>query len=109
MTNAGPLLDLAFVEFDVLAQDRIVFPDLELLRHRARVLLRDVIESGAAAAVQLDLGGGGLGHNGLQVTSSRRAGNLATAVAKSRQAAGNAWIPGLSLTSCFSIRTGTRR
>jgi hypothetical protein len=50
------LFDLTFLEFDVLAQDRIVLLDRELLSHRARVLFRHIVEARAAFAVELDLG-----------------------------------------------------
>src|SRR4029079_1109474 len=56
------LLDLALDELDVLLRDRIVLLHLQLLGHRARVLLGDVIEPGVGAGDELDLGGDGLGH-----------------------------------------------
>src|SRR5580698_10546609 len=56
------LLDLAFFEFDMLAQDGIIFLDREFFRHGARVLLGDIKEAGLAFAVEANLGGGGLGH-----------------------------------------------
>ena len=51
------LLDLAFLELDVLAHDRIVLLENELLRLRARVLLRDVEEAGVGRRVEADLDG----------------------------------------------------
>ena len=45
---SGPiLLDLAFLELDVLARNRIIFPLHHFLGHIARIFLRDVEESGA--------------------------------------------------------------
>src|SRR5258706_527321 len=67
------LLDLAFLEFDMLAQHRIVFLDCELLGHGAGVLLGDIEE--AARAVEADLCGGRLRHGTLQEGRSRGAGN----------------------------------
>ncbi len=43
------LLDLRFAELDVLLRDRIVLLLDELVGHRARVLLGDVIEAGVRA------------------------------------------------------------
>src|SRR5580765_4841103 len=62
----GLLLDLAFLEQDMLAQHGVVLLHGELLRHRARVLLGDVIEAGAAFAVETDFGRGRLRHEKLQ-------------------------------------------
>src|ERR1700761_4108705 len=58
------LLDLALDELDVLLRDRVVLLHLELLGHRARVLLGDVVEAGVRAGDELDLGADGLGHDG---------------------------------------------
>ena len=59
---SGALLDLRFLEEDVLARLRIVFPKRELLRHRARVLLRHVEEARAFLADEADFYARGLGH-----------------------------------------------
>src|SRR5258707_15625011 len=67
--KAGCLLDLAFLELDMLAQHRIVFLDRELLGHGAGVLLGDIEE--AAFAVEADLRGGRLRHGALQEGRSR--------------------------------------
>src|SRR5262249_17039200 len=56
------LLDLAFAEFDVLARDRIVLLQHELVGLGAGVLLGDVEEAGVRRRVQADLDGGGLRH-----------------------------------------------
>src|SRR5271168_3841421 len=55
-------LDLGFLEFDVLARDRIVFLEHELLRLGAGVLLGHVEIAGVGRRKQLDLERGGLGH-----------------------------------------------
>src|SRR4249920_1457705 len=60
--GSRPLFDLAFLEFDVLAGDRIVFLEHELLGLVPRVLLRDVVIAGARAAHELDLLRDGLCH-----------------------------------------------
>src|SRR5690606_19552730 len=57
------LLDLGFLEFDMLARDRIVLLQRQLLGLGARVLLGDVVVAGVGSAHQLDLQGGRLGHN----------------------------------------------
>jgi len=54
------LFDLGFLEFDVLARDRIVLLEDELLGRIARVLLRDVEEAGVGGGDQPDLDGCGL-------------------------------------------------
>src|SRR6187549_652736 len=56
------LFDLGFLELDVLASDGIVLAEAQLLRLRARVLLRDVEEAGIGSADELDLDGCWLGH-----------------------------------------------
>jgi hypothetical protein len=56
------LLDLGFLELDVLARDRIVFLLDQLVGHGARVLLGDVIEAGVRGGDELDLDGDRFGH-----------------------------------------------
>jgi two-component system cell cycle response regulator DivK len=56
------LLDLGFLERDVLAHDRVVLLEAQLLRLGARVLLRHVEKAGIGAADELDLDGCRLGH-----------------------------------------------
>ena len=51
------LLDLGFLELDVLARDRVVLGLGHLFRHRAAVLLRYVEETGVSRREQLDLDG----------------------------------------------------
>lgn len=48
------LFDLAFDKFYVLADDRIIFPDLHLFRHGPSVLLGDVKEPGVGRGIQFD-------------------------------------------------------
>src|SRR5271168_3621660 len=55
-------LDLGFLELDVLARDRVVFREHELLRLGAGVLLGHVEIAGVGRRKQLDLERGGLGH-----------------------------------------------
>src|SRR5262249_54366486 len=80
------LLDLALDELDVLLRDRIVLLHLQLLGHRPRVLLGDVIEPGVGARDELDLGGDGLGHDGPR-NAMGLAGKLASGRRKSRKPA----------------------
>src|SRR6202012_540700 len=54
--ESADLFDLAFLEHDVFAQHGVILLDGELLRHRARVLLGDLKEGGAAFAVETDFG-----------------------------------------------------
>src|SRR5258706_1072754 len=63
------LLDLAFLEFDMLAQHRIVFLDREFLGHGAGVLLGDIEKAAATFAVEADFRGGRLRHGMLQENS----------------------------------------
>src|SRR3981189_1475904 len=56
------LLDLRFLEDDVLARDRVVLLELELLGLGARVLLGHVVEAGIGAGYHLDQDRGRLGH-----------------------------------------------
>src|SRR6187455_2726077 len=69
--RAGCLLDLAFLELDMLAQHRIVFLDREFLGHGAGVLLGDIEKAAATFAVEADLRGGRLRHGMLQKKSGR--------------------------------------
>src|SRR6185312_953589 len=62
IAKAGRLLDLAFLEDDMLAQHRVVFLDREFLGHRAGVLLADIEKAGVAFAVETNFGGGRFGH-----------------------------------------------
>src|SRR3546814_11896278 len=55
-------LDLGFLELDMLARTRVVFPHRHLLGHRARVLLGDIEKARVGGAHQLDLDGRRLGH-----------------------------------------------
>src|SRR4029450_9185101 len=57
------LLDLRLGELDVLLGDRVVFLLLQLVGHRARVLLGHVVVAGVGARDELDLDGDGLGHD----------------------------------------------
>ena len=61
------LFDLGFLEFDVLARDRIVFFEDELLGLGPRILLRHIIEAGARGAHELDFLRDGFGHGVLKV------------------------------------------
>src|SRR5918992_52224 len=56
------LLDLGFLELNVLAHDRIVLLEAEFLRARARILLRHVKVAGAGRRKQFDLLSDGLCH-----------------------------------------------
>src|SRR2546430_738280 len=59
---AAGLFDLRFLEDDVLARDRVVLLEFELLGLGARVLLGHVIEAGVGAGHHLDQDRGRLGH-----------------------------------------------
>src|ERR1700748_2529525 len=72
--TAECLLDLAFLELDMLAQHRVVLLDRELLGHGAGVLLGDIEKARAAFAVEADLRGGGLRHDSLQKDRGGRGG-----------------------------------
>src|SRR5579885_667288 len=63
-------LDLGFLELDMLARDRVVFLERELLRLGAGVLLGHVIKAGVGARQQLDLDRGGLGHGASSIKRS---------------------------------------
>ena len=52
--SAERLLDLRFLEVDVLASDRVVLLEAELIGGRSRVLLGDVEKSRACRAQELD-------------------------------------------------------
>src|SRR5215471_13907527 len=67
-----PLLDLGFLELDMLARHGVVFLDRHLLGHGARVLLRHVEIAGVGRRDELDLGRDGLSH-GVPASGRRRA------------------------------------
>src|ERR1700737_335313 len=56
------LLDLRFLELDVLARDRVVLLLDQLVGHGARILLGDVIEAGIRGGNELNLDGDRFGH-----------------------------------------------
>jgi len=62
MTTENELLDLRFLELDVLARNRVVLGLCHLFRHRAAVLLRYVEEAGVSGRQKLDLDRRSLGH-----------------------------------------------
>src|SRR5687768_14343211 len=68
----GPLLDLGFLELDMLAHDGIVLAEGELLGLGARILLRDVEETRVRRADELDLDSGRLGHDPKPLNRSKR-------------------------------------
>jgi hypothetical protein len=70
--NAG-LLDLRFLEIDMLARNRIIFAHCHLLGHCPGILLGNVEEAGIGSGNQLDLDGNGLGHGGALDVQARRA------------------------------------
>ena len=57
------LLDLRFLELDVLAYDRVILFENDLFSRRAGVLLRDIEETCAGGRQQFDLLGGRLSHS----------------------------------------------
>src|SRR5215468_4251644 len=59
---AASLLDLGFLEDDVLARDRVVLLELKLFRRGARVLARDVVVAGIGRTHELDHDRRLLGH-----------------------------------------------
>ena len=82
----GRLLDLGFLELDVLARDRIIFLESEFLGLRAGVLLRDVEIAGVGGREQLDLERGGLGHGVASFSETARRTRQ-----KARKVAGRIW------------------
>src|SRR5262245_39759389 len=58
------LLYFRFLESNVLAGNRVVLPERQLLSRRPGVLLRNVEEAGSGRAQQLDLLDNRLGHGG---------------------------------------------
>src|SRR3954466_11526760 len=58
------LLDLAFLELDVLARNRVVLLLDHLVGHGARVLLGGVVEAGVRGGNELVLDGDRFGHGG---------------------------------------------
>src|SRR5438132_1239992 len=64
------LLDLAFLEFHVLARDGIVLPHRHLFGEVTRILLGHVVIARARGALELDLDGCGLRHGRIPVAST---------------------------------------
>jgi hypothetical protein len=56
------LLDLRFLELDMLAHDGIIFAERQLFGLRARIFLGDVEKASVRRAGELDLDGGWLSH-----------------------------------------------
>src|SRR5581483_4450486 len=61
-THLPILLDLCFLELDVLARDRVILLLDQLVGHGARILLGDVVEAGVGRGHELDLDGDRFGH-----------------------------------------------
>src|SRR5581483_9296127 len=61
-THLPILLDLGFLELDVLARDRVILLLDQLVGHGARILLGDVVEAGVGRGHELDLDGDRFGH-----------------------------------------------
>ena len=53
-SKVGVLLNLVFLELDVLPHDRIVFPQTEFFRLSARIFLGNVVIAGVRRADELD-------------------------------------------------------
>src|SRR4051794_39323019 len=101
--GACALLDLGFLEDDVLTRDRVELLQFELVGLGPRVLLGHVEKTGIGAADQLDQDGVGLGHYRLPRRSSIRgsedkalAGPVKARKARSRRGSPCAWraMPG---------------
>ena len=60
--NQG-LLDLGFLEIDVLAGNRVILTLDHFIGHRTAVFLRHIIKAGVSSAFQLDFDGCGLCHD----------------------------------------------
>src|SRR3954462_1723632 len=60
--KSGKLLDLGFLELDMLLSNRVVLGLRHLVRHRTAVLRRDVEETSVGRRQKLDLDSGSLGH-----------------------------------------------
>src|SRR5437763_8466741 len=67
------LLDLRFLELDVLARNRIVLLEAQLLGLGARILLRHIEETRVCAADELDLDGCWLGHGSIPIEKRKAA------------------------------------
>jgi hypothetical protein len=59
------LLDLGFLEVDVFAHDRIIFPNRHFFGHGAAVLFGHIEKAGVCRREQFDLYCYGLGHERL--------------------------------------------
>jgi hypothetical protein len=88
-TFSVSLFDLRFLEHDMLADDRVVFPHLHLLGQISRVLLGNVEESGVRRADETNLNGRRFRHDFRVLSKSRtprvrRGGKIAATPPKSR-------------------------
>lgn len=61
-SKAPILLDLRFLELDMLAHDGIIFFERQLFGLRARIFLGDIEKASVRRAGELDLDGGWLSH-----------------------------------------------
>ena len=57
------LLNLGFIELDVLANDGVIFAESQLFRLIARVFLSDIEKAGVSGAEQFDFYSGWLRHD----------------------------------------------
>src|SRR5262249_7915371 len=74
--RAAGLLDLGFLEDDVLARDRVVLLELELFSRGARVLARDVVVAGVGRTHELDHDRRLLGHGAPGPSGKRKGGKI---------------------------------
>ena len=82
--KTAELFDFAFFEFNVLARNRVIFPDDHLVGHGPGILLCDIEEACSSCAVEANFDGGWLGHNpnlqiqipGQRLTPSRSKGAI---------------------------------
>src|SRR5690606_3459951 len=73
------LLDLGFLEFDVLADDGVVLLERQLFSLGASVLLGHVEEAGIGSRHELDLDGGGFCHSSRSFTKTKSAASRGSA------------------------------
>src|SRR5439155_22557472 len=71
--RVSALLDLRFLELDVLAGDRVVLAKAQLLGLRPRILLGDIEKARVGAADELDLDGCRLGHGSIPIEKRKAA------------------------------------
>src|SRR5215218_4944910 len=99
ISSSANLFYFRFLEFDMLARDRIVFLHRQFLGLRARVLFRDIVIAGAGATHELDLQRYCLGHLNLPARGAAARASVGKHMGQGKDACQGVEEPGIYSSS----------